>query len=140
MTSIPAVEAALVAIFAATLTSSQVFYGTPHLTGGRICIVGSSDLLGRVDVSSLGLATFTESYDVPVQLVVSAQGSTLAAVTALVMADFAAAQAAVRDNPTLGVLVGGIAQTTGEFTMVRKADTDGQEADVLFSVSVYAPN
>jgi hypothetical protein len=105
-----------------------------------VCIVGSSDLLGRVDVSSLGLATFTESYDVPVQLVVSAQGSTLADVTALVMADFATAQAAVRDNPTLGALVGGIAQTTGEFTLVRKADTDGQEADVLFSVSVYAPN
>jgi hypothetical protein len=141
VTSIPAVESALVDLFTATLTSTQVYYGNP--TGGpgpRICVVGDGDLAGRLDVTSLGLGSTLETYEVPIKLEVSLNGSTLKAATLLVMADFAAAAAAVRDNPTLGINAPPSldARVEGDFTLQRLADSSGQVAALGFVVHVVS--
>ena len=138
--SIPTVKAALVSVLAAALPASQVIYGpvtAVTTTTARVLTVGRAQ--GRRDLDSLSLSTAAEQYTVDLQVSVDIPGgSTQQTADEQALADYAAAEAAVRGNPTLGL--SGTIQVlpTGAFELLEQADPEGRHAAVRFSVAVYA--
>lgn len=140
--SIPAVKAALVSVLAGALPDTQVIYGPKEAvttTGPRILTVGR--VVGSRELDSMSLDTSSESYTVDLVASVSLAGTSQQAADDLALADYAAAEVAVREypgGPTLGLGDGIRVLPTGEFELAELADENGRHAAVRFSVRVYA--
>lgn len=145
MTSIPAVKAALVSVLTAALPNSQVIYGpvtAVTTTSGRILTVRGA--IGTRELDSLSLLTTAEQYVLELVVSVDVQaGSSQQDATELALADYAAAELAIREHPTaptLGLGDGIKVLPTGEFELSEQADSNGRHAAVRFGVQVYAQN
>jgi hypothetical protein len=146
VSSIPAVKAALVSILSAALPDTQVIYGPSTAvttTSSRILTVGR--VTGRRESDSIGLATTREEYTVELVASVDLASTSQQSADELVLADYAAAELAIREypaGPTLGLEAAGVLQAVpfGEFELSELADGDGRHAAVRFGVDVIAQN
>jgi hypothetical protein len=108
VSSIPAVKAALVSILAAALPDTQVIYGPVdrgdyHIQRGCLTVRG---VTGRRESDSIGLATTREEYTVELVASVDLASTSQQSADELVLADYAAAELAIREypaGPTLGL-------------------------------------
>jgi hypothetical protein len=143
MTStIPAVKAALVTVLAAALPNTQVIYGPSGavtVTEDRLLTVGK--VTGSRELDSMSLDTAAERYTVELVASVDLAGTSQQAADEMVLADYAAAEQAIREYPTgpnLGLGAGVQVLPTGDFELAEQADADGRHAAVRFVVNVYA--
>jgi hypothetical protein len=139
MTTIPAVKAALVTILTAALPNTQVVYGpgtSVTLLKQRFLIVGES-VTGQLTPTAMNNSTGTEQYTVDMLAVVSIPGTNAALADTQVLADFAAAIAAIQADSHLGGLNLN-ASVDGTFEMVPIDNEAGRACSIRFPVSVFA--
>jgi hypothetical protein len=141
MTTIPTVKAALVALARTALPTSQAIYGPVTgvtTTGPRLVAVGQ--VTGTRELDALTLTTTLERYVITVAVSVDLPGTDQQTAEEMALADYAALEAAIRADITLGLP--GTVQVipTGTFDLLEQADPDGRHAVVLFSVNVTAQN
>lgn len=144
MSSIGLVKAALVSTLTAALPDVQVIYGPAAgvtTTEARVLTVGRA--VGTRDLDSISLATTAEQYVIELLTTADNAGTDQQATTEQALADYTAAELAIREHPTapeLGLGPGIHVLPTGEFELMEQADSNGRHAAVRFSVSVYASN
>jgi hypothetical protein len=142
VSTIPTVKAQLVSVLTAALPSTQIIYGPPvPPLPPRVLAVGKA--IGTRELDSLSLETTAEQYTVELIASVSLSGADQQAADELVLADYAAAELAIREHPSgpsLGLSGTVHVLPTGEFELSEQADDNGRHAAVRFSVSVYAQN
>ena len=146
MSTVPAVKAALVSLLTTALPSTQVIYGpatSVTVTEDRLLTVGK--VTGDRQFNSMTGQTTSERYTVELVASVDLAGTSQQAADELVLADYAAAELAIREysgGSDLGLAASGVQQVlpTGEFELVEQADADGRHAAVRFSVAVIAQN
>jgi hypothetical protein len=138
VSSIGAVKTALVSILGAALPASQVVPGPVDVTtlGPRVLAVGGETTPIRFEPSNLTGTSGTELYTLTLTISVSLPGAALDPAEDLALADFAAAVAAIRANPGLGI-ANLNAICTGEGELVESADVNTRAAAVRFPVEIF---
>ena len=142
--SIAAAKAALVDIIAPllpatdTLPAAQVLPGPVDVTtlGPRAVVVGDRSTPIRLDVTSLGGGSGTQTFTLMVTASVSLPGTDLGLAEDQAIADFADAVDAIQADPSLG-LANLSATVTGEGELVEDASAQGRSAAVRFPVEVF---
>jgi transcriptional regulator GlxA family with amidase domain len=136
MSTVPAVKAALVALFAGNLPGAQVLYGPRGpLVGPSIVEVG--DVSGTVEQASLNAARVTERYVVEVIVSCTIDGPDVQQdATEAALALYGSAEVLVRSTD-LGV-PGVVAHSTGEFELAETAMAAGRNAAIRWGVAVHA--
>ena len=148
MSTIPAVLAALASLGASTLTSAQVVngdLGNVTVTSNRLLLVGDDEIQITRDLDSLSATTTSEQYEVPCTLSADVAGTDQTVADAMVFADYAALELAVREyagGPDLGLRAQGVFSVLplGIHSLRRMGDGDGRHAAVRFRFRVYAQN
>ena len=146
MSTIPAVKAALATVIGAAISGAQVINGPASSVttlADRVVEIGNA--AGVRELDSLTLGTTSERYMVELTFSASLSGTDQTAATALALADYEAAELAIREysgGPGLGLSASGVLQVlpTGEFSLQEQADSNVRNAAVRSSVSVYAQN
>jgi hypothetical protein len=136
--SIGTVKTNLVTILSAALPSSQVVSGPIDVTTlkPRALEVGSATTPLQFDPSSLDGRSGTELYTLTLTVSVSLSGTDLSGPEDLAMADFAAAVAAIRADPSLGI-ANLNATCSGAGELVESATASGRAAAVRFPVEIF---
>lgn len=152
MTSVGAVKARLVEILTLALPAtgsfpaSQVVPGPVDVTTlrSRALEVGGNSTPLDFDVTSLDLSTGTRKYTLILTASVSVAGTDMAVAEDQAEADFLAAVAAIRANPSLG-LENLSAQVFGNGELVESTlpasqqRSEGRSAAVRFPVLIFTP-
>jgi hypothetical protein len=141
VSTVPAVKAALVALFTAALPDAQVIYGprgTVTFTEPNVVTVGN--VTGTVGSASMNLR---EAEDYVIEVTVSATlagPDTQRAATEAADALWVAAKAVLRAPPGGSLGVAGVtsAQPVGEFGLTEISDSNGRNATIQFGVHVLA--
>jgi hypothetical protein len=138
VSSVGAVKTALVTILGAALPSSQVVSGPIDVTTlkPRTLEVGSTSTPLQFDPSSLDGRSGTELYTLTLTVSVSLPGTDLTDSESLAVADFRAAVAAIRADPSLS-LANLNATCTGAGELVESATASGRAAAVRFPVEIF---
>lgn len=139
--SVSAVKAALVTIFADALPSVTVSYGSrPPVTSTVSKQLSVGRVAGSRELDGMTLESVQERYTVECLLAVNSRADQQA-VTEEAMALYAAAEAAVRlytAGPSLGLSETVSAIPTGEFELNELEDETLRHSVVVFSVTVIA--
>jgi hypothetical protein len=141
VSTVPAVQAALVALFRATFpTDTTVTYGpkgTATYTENNVITVEGA--AGTVEVASLNMRE-REDYVIPVAVSVTIPSGSMQAAVEAADAMWATAKAALRNPPGGSLNVTGVAsiQPIGGFELTETPSSDAPNAAIRFGVHVLA--
>lgn len=138
MSSIPAVEAALVEVLTAALPEVQVIDASrDSVSVTKSAILTFGDVQGVREFTDMANAGGTEQYTIPWTIAKAVPGSAIP--KAQVLDWFEAACVAINAHDFSAAAPNGRVKATGEFRFQTLADKDGREAAVKSSVEVFVP-